>query len=75
MSGFSPLTEDFFTSIHNDIVNVDNGNTGVCIIPSAAWHEVCRENELAAGREENVKTPPRGGRDKKTNREGERDQK
>lgn len=36
MSGFFPLTEDFFTSIHNDIVNVDNGNTGVSIIPSAA---------------------------------------
>lgn len=75
MLGFFPLTEDFFTSIHNDLVNVDNGNTGVSIIPSAAWHEVCRENELAAGREENVETPPRGGRDKKTNREGQRDQK
>lgn len=75
MSGFFPLTEDFFTSIHNDIVNVDNGNTGVSIIPSAAWHEVSWENELAAGREEKVETLPRGGRDKKTNREGERDQK
>lgn len=75
MSGFSPLTEDFFTSIYNDTVNVDNGTTGVSIIPSAAWHEISRENELAAGREENAETLPKGGRDKKTNREVERDQK